>query len=389
VPGGQAIGTAADGKKIFVWGALPDEEVEVTVTRSKKSYAEGILSTVFRPSSHRIEPVDDCYLMTSPWQTMDYRYELEQKANLIHQAFEQQKISADDITPTKPTTSSLLPITDQQIYHYRNKMEYALYWDNTHSQISLAFHQRGSHIKSPIDRSSIERAEIFDEAQRMVAELNAQGQPARRYQSLVVRCDQAGKVSSALFENHQPHPTIANLSDKLLGRKFTYSPNGFFQINLPVYQMALAEIKHHILPDRPIVDMYCGVGSIGLAVADSGQSLTLVETNRAAFRELTNNCQQYPLARSVRSDAENALKYITHDINLIVDPPRAGLSSAVVERIVDVRPKRIIYLRCNPVTQARDIAFLLDSYRVVSQTAYNFFPRTPHVENLIVLEQSK
>jgi 23S rRNA (uracil1939-C5)-methyltransferase len=85
--------------------------------------------------------------------------------------------------------------------------------------------------------------------------------------------------------------------------------------------------------------------------------------------------------------SEKALDYITADATVIVDPPRAGLHTAVTERLLAVRPPRVVYLSCNPVTQARDVSLLLDAYKIAGQRGYNFFPRTPHIEHLIVLER--
>jgi 23S rRNA (uracil1939-C5)-methyltransferase len=88
----------------------------------------------------------------------------------------------------------------------------------------------------------------------------------------------------------------------------------------------------------------------------------------------------------VFAKSENALKYITNDIKtVILDPPRAGLDETVIDRLNHIKPAKIIYLSCNPVTQARDIAKLLSNYQIAHIETYNFFPRTPHIENLVVL----
>jgi 23S rRNA (uracil1939-C5)-methyltransferase len=406
VPGGQALGVLEDGKKVFVWGGLPGELVEVDVTKSKKSYAEAVTRTVLEASPHRVPARDDCYLSTSPWQVMDYDYELEQKALLINEAFKQQGVSqlavvdpeviaqnGEHLATSPVTTGARSVPREQQLetagqeYFYRNKMEYSLWWSNEKNQIELAFHKRGSHQKAPFQTSSIERPEILAEARRIVDELNAQQAEARTYQSLMIRCNQAGEVSGGLFVNGQPHPRMKPLTDTILGRAYSYLPNGFFQINLPVYELALTEIKKHLSPNRPIVDMYAGVGTIGLSVADDGQPVTLVETNPDAFSELENNCRGLTYVKPIQADAKNALKYITYDINLIVDPPRAGLDEAVTARILTALPEKVIYLSCNPITQARDIAKLLPKYRLTNCQGYNFFPRTPHIENLVVLER--
>ena len=94
-------------------------------------------------------------------------------------------------------------------------MEYSLYWSHDDNKIHLAFHERGTHRKTSIAHSSIERPEIFAEAQRIVEELNAKHAEARTYQSLLIRCNQQGSVSAALFENGKSHPKMELLNDQL------------------------------------------------------------------------------------------------------------------------------------------------------------------------------
>ena len=338
---------------------------------------------------------------------MDYEYELELKSALVVELFREHHI---DI-PTPPI------LTDHHDYHYRNKMEYSLYWDHDTEHISLAFHQRGSHRKIPITHSSIERPEIFTAASAIVDDLNARGEEARKYQSLLLRCNGVGEVSGGLYENGQPHPVFRNLTDTILGHRYFYSPNGFFQINLPVYELALNEIKRHITTDK-ILDLYAGVGTIGLSVA-LGHHLTLVECDKFAFGEMVKNINSSTRSHhedSVMHDSqsinsvnpktiseqkrvqsnnivaildksENVTDYIEPDQTVILDPPRAGCDKRLIDKLNEVRPTKIIYLSCNPATQARDIEALLLKYRLDSITTFNFFPRTPHIENLAILSR--
>ena len=153
VPGGQGIGSDENGKKGFFWNVLPSEIVtSYTITKNKSHYFEAIAETIENPSAHRITPKDPCFLSTSPWQIMNYDYELAQKKELLVEQFKQAGIG---LSASKPV------ITDHHDFHYRNKMEYALYWDVEKEKILLAFHQRDSHRKIPISSSSIERPEIF------------------------------------------------------------------------------------------------------------------------------------------------------------------------------------------------------------------------------------
>lgn len=374
VPGGQALATLADGKKAFIWSAMPGETVEFELTKNKKAYCEGVaIRIIANPSEHRVTPKDDCYLSTSPWQIMDFSYELQQKSELTRECFRQNHLNLD-VLPT---------ITDGKDYFYRNKMEYSLYWDHDTAKIHLAFHKRGSHGKQPIAQSSIEHPEIFARASQIVDQLNAKHAEARTYQSLLLRCNQQGKVSGDLFVNGQPHPIMANLSDELLGQNYTYSPNGFFQINLPVYELALQAIAKEIHTEK-VLDLYAGVGSIGLSVARD-KDLTLVEVNGAAYQEMQNNAQNLPNTTCILDKSENVASYITPNCTVILDPPRAGCEASLIHAINEVKPEKLIYLSCNPVTQARDLAMLAETYQIAPLQPFNFFPHTPHIENLAIL----
>ena len=429
VPGGQALGTFSDGpeagKKIFFWGALPGETVTAfTPTKIKSHYVEAVAESVAAPAPQRVAPRDDCYLSTSPWQIIDFTAELAAKRDLVRECFRQHQVDLPD---------TLAVATDGRDYFYRNKMEYSLYFDHDSQQILPAFHRRGSHQKVPVHQSSLERPEIWERAQTIFAELNARGEEARTYQSLMLRANQAGQVAGGLFVNHQPHPEFPQLSDTLLGRTYTYSPNGFFQINLPVYEMALRAMQKYVTTPK-VLDLFSGVGTIGLSIARDAM-LTLVECDKAAFTELEKNvatalgqaeamsaqakgaalgqaevaaprqaeaiksrktelatsgqakAATSPRLRAVLAKSETVLDYIQPDTTVILDPPRAGCAPELVARLAEVAPPQIIYLSCNPATQARDVAGLLASghFTLLAAQAFNFFPHTPHIENLVVL----
>lgn len=409
IPGGQALGTLEDGRKIFFWNALPGEDVsEYEIVKKKSRYYEAIATKIENPSKFRVESKDTCFLSTSPWQIIDWDYENQLKTELVVEIFREHQI---DIT--RPHI-----FTDNNPYYYRNKMEYALYWNNEKRLIELAFHLRGSHRKIPINTSSIERPEIFAAAQRIVNDLNSRHEEARKYQSILLRCNQNGEVSGGLYENHKPHPVFKNLTDDILGQTYSYSPNGFFQINLPVYELALKEIKKHISTDN-VLDLYAGVGTIGLSVARDRQ-LTLVEVDKSAYKELERNCftgqgdttseehnhrrgdygateprnggregafrrSDVALPKPVLAKSEDVLDFINLNQTVILDPPRAGCDKKLIDKLLEVQPQTIIYLSCNPATQARDVKILSDKYQIKEIKTFNFFPRTPHIENLVIL----
>ncbi len=133
--------------------------------------------------------------------------------------------------------------------------------------------------------------------------------------------------------------------------------------------------------------MYSGVGSIGLSVVGDKQNLTMIETSEESTKQAKLNIGDRNNCEVVTATAESVLEYLQGDEVVILDPPRAGLHKNVTSQLLDKKPPQIIYLSCNPSTQARDIKLLTDGgYKIKSAKGYNFFPRTPHIESLIILD---
>lgn len=415
VGGGQTIGTMSDGRKVFVWGGLPGESVEVQLTKKKSSYAEGVVTQVNTPSSERIEPRDPTsYLSTSPWQIMTFDAEQRYKADLIADAYRLHRV-----TLPKPVEI----YSDGREFHYRNKVEFSWYGEDSSGEetLHLAFFRRGSKGKIAIDDSALLPPEVMQLARSIRDQLQGLGVTARQLKTLLIRCDQAGRCvwqlyikdtpcdfaeqliqatlpaegGEVIYSNPKSPASVITerlastgttvLSDTIFGVLFRYATEGFFQINLPVYEQALTDMKQWVPTGAPTVDLYSGVGSIGLTIGDD--DVTLIEINEHAVREMKRNINELGLtATPVLAASEQALDYITHDKTIIVDPPRAGLHDEVVQRLLHEAPARIIYLSCNPTTQARDVAKLMERYDISAHRGYNFFPRTPHIEHLVVLD---
>ena len=405
VHGGQGLGKAADGRKIFVWNALPGETVTAQIIKKKRSYAEAIAIEIANPSADRVAPREANYLATSPWQILDFTAENAAKKQITLDVMAHEKV-------TLPTVSDV--VTDGVEWQYRNKMEYSFWGDD--EGLHLALHQRGSHGKQIVEGSALALPEIDDAAQTLCAQLTKLGTRAGDLKTAVLRADRQGNVVMALFvklltfkplelpkgvqglrvwySNPKSPASVTTellqevgdvtLTDTLLDKPFTYDVDSFFQVNLPVFEKALARIKEHAADTPALTDMYAGVGSIGLSVA--GKKVTLVELDLATAAMAGVNAVASSLETEViETSAEQSLEYITADQPVIVDPPRAGLHPKVVEKLLSEKPPKIIYLSCNPATQARDLALLQEAYTIDFFEIYNFFPKTPHIESLAVL----
>lgn len=420
VGGGQTIGTLSDGRKLFAWGGLPGERVIVQPTKVKTNYVEGSVSKVITPSPERIGPRDpDSYLSTSPWQIMTFQAEQHYKAKLIKEAFELHDISL---------TGNTEVYSNGREFHYRNKVEFSWYGEDSSGKdmLHLAFFRRGSKGKIIVNDSALLPTEIIQLAQAIRDELQNIGVSARQLKTLIIRCDAkkncvwqlyvkdqpssfADKIINAelpaqggevIYSNPKSPASVITkrlastgnivLTDNILGIPFRYATESFFQVNIPVYKQALKDMKQWVSTESgeipKTLDLYSGVGSIGLTIG--GPNITLVEINEHAVREMKQNIKKLAIkAIPVLAASEDAVNYITSDKIIIVDPPRAGLHKNVIQRLLETTPSRIIYLSCNPTTQARDIMLLANKYRIRTHQGYNFFPRTPHIEHLVVLDK--
>lgn len=406
VHGGQGLGTLPDGRKVFVWGALPGETVEVRIIKAKHSYAEAIAERIIERSPLRVEPRETNYLATSPWQIIPLNAENDYKKRIVEELFMQTHVTLPTFTMT----------TAGDEWHYRNKMEYSFWGDD--EGLHLALHNRGSHHKTIVEGSELALPAIDKAAQAIVFELNQRDVRAGDLKTIIVRCSQNGDAVASLFVKPETFiglqlpagvqglrvyhsnpkspasvPTKllyeqgdAELHDTLLGHTFTYDSDSFFQVNVPVFEKALARIREHTQEQGTLVDMYAGVGSIGLSVASKRVALIELDPATAAMARINAAAAEDVDATVIETSSEKALDAIVPDAPVIFDPPRAGLHDKVVARTLEVKPPQIIYLSCNPATQARDLAALQPAYDITYFEAFNFFPHTPHIETLAVLQ---
>ncbi len=402
VHGGQGLGKLPDGRKVFVWNALPNETVSVRLTKKRRDYAEGVAEDIIEPSIDRIKPVDESYLSTSPWQVMNFAAENKYKSEILKETFQREGLDLPEFDF----------VTAGEEFHYRNKMEYSFWADDL--GLSLALFNRGSHGKRTIKGSSIARPEIDAAASKILDVLNKAKIRGSQLKTVMLRVNKTGQVAAAIFVKDQAFPKLdftdccqgvvvyysnpkspasiitselysqgqTQLTDQILDVNLSYRVTSFFQVNLPIFEKALQKIKNNLaVPKDKIIDMYSGVGTIGLAV--NAQVLVEVDPQNIAMAKQNAAGQ----ARVIEASTEQALEHITSDSTLIFDPPRAGLHAKVVEKLLDTLPPKIIYLSCNPSTQARDVSLLSKKYKIKTFEGYNFFPRTPHIESLAILER--
>ena len=410
--GGQGLGHA-EGRTIFAWNALPGETIDLVPWRRRKGIIEGLACKIIKSSPDRCEPQEDHYLSCSPWQILSWRLEQEWKVRIAQETF--QKIGK--LGPEQLGDEPLaIEGTEAQAYGYRNKMEFSA------AGSSLAFFKRGSHALTPIERCDLANKVINDEAAKLMAWFGGKKIAAPTIKSLIIRGDANTGVIAAIFlrerlklssepalnqalrgvkvyySNPQSpastpdHELLALGTDYLdvpvAGHVVRHGMLNFFQVNVPLFERTLSDIATWVQPDQALLDLYGGVGTVGVCVGGRASGVTVVDSDSGAIEYAKHNLQIGGVTgQALATTAENALSYIRGTDTIVIDPPRAGLHASIVARLLAVTPPRIIYLSCNISTQARDLALLAPKYRVRFARLYNYFPRTPHIESLLVLDR--
>lgn len=411
---GLGRGFLDSGEEVHVLGAFPGETVVVHVFGKQMKALQGVVKEVVIPSEFRIEPKEAHAIHTSPWQALDYTQENVYKRDIVKGMWKEiVGVDLDDLDI----------VYTNQSYGYRNSVEFNVIGEA--GNISLALLKRGRKELFSVTGSALAGDAVNTAAQKVIGELNSHKVPAESIKQLVVRSNRLGECLIGLYVTNknfmQQFPQLTFLTDSvkgakvyysrpevnrnettelllsqgtatiqeyILGKLLTFGLTDFFQLNVPVFEKAVKRIKEYV-EGESIVDFYSGVGAIGIGVSDVIKDGILVESSEAATAQAQKNSEANNLTniRAFAGTAEELREYITHDKVVTVDPPRSGLEPQVVQRILAEKPKRLIYLSCKPYTQAQDIKEMLSDYSVVFMESYNFFPRTPHIENLCILER--
>jgi len=419
VPEGKSLSHLEDGKVVFIWGGLPGELVEIDITKDKKHFAEAVITEIIERSPDRVEPAESHYLICSPWQVLAYSKQIELKEQLLSEAYLEMAGTAVKIDKFYESAEK---------FGYRTKMEYSFTADEDHN-IALAFHKRGANnAYEVIEGCKLGSARVNAAAARIAQVLNTlPGVGVNGLKSLTVRESKAsGQIIATLlykFKEYNIHFTLADLGglvdglvigystikspisvltelryqegidtleEGVLGLKLRYPYDGFFQNNIPAFEKALKEIIDATPNCDKLVELYSGVGTIGLALAGKAKEVNGLEIFESAveYAEINkklNNIENYTAV--ALPDYKITAETLSKADVLVLDPPRSGLHPKTTAKILEALPETIIYLSCNPVTQARDYSLLKENYKLARLVGFDFYPNTLHMESLIVLDK--
>jgi len=365
--GGHGVGRVGNFV-VFIPFAAPDDELEVEIVELKKKFARGRILKILKPSPLRDVPLCGYYENCGGccYQHLNYEQQLKIKKKQVQDAFLKiGKIAAPPV---------LDPIASPQAYHYRGKAQ--LHTANEDSGWELGFLDvSGGKI---VD---VERCEIMEET------INSKIRELRKSAKLL------STESNLTIWSELPGATPANnnqIKRMVKGQEFFVPPGGFFQANLYLTDRLVDEVCRLVMSDKvnTIVDAYCGSGLFSIFLSAYAQNVVGIETGDQAVKFARMNAERQGVRNTkficgeVGSILPQEFASRAANIDLLVlDPPRSGCDSSVLKVISTLRPQKVIYISCNPATQARDIKYLREcGYDLLSLLPLDMFPQTEHIE---------
>jgi 23S rRNA (uracil1939-C5)-methyltransferase len=403
-------------KEILAIGAYPKEIVKGKVIKKRKGKRWIVPEEVLTVSPQRVEPIEDHYLSCSPWQTINYNYQIELKKEMLEKAFKEY---AQEALPIQKFHSA------QETNGYRTKMEYSFWNDNG---LHLAFHKRGSpFVNVPLPAGCILGSKKLNDVGLAICKaVEEAGIEKRNLKTLTLResksngdiiglllvtiesvdipfslkdipglagiviaysspLSPASRIDTLLYQEGQDY-----LDETISGLTIRYPLDGFFQNNLELFDKALEDIRDVVKSCTTLVELYSGVGTIGLALHTQAKEIRGVEIVPSSVTYARENARRNGIknytVQELPAEKIDANVLLDADV-VILDPPRSGLHQDVVKSILSAGTKKIVYLSCNPSTQARDYSLLKDYYSPTLLHGYDFYPNTMHMESLLVLDK--
>lgn len=376
-----------DGKVVFVPNTLKGDIVLIEIDKNNKSFMEGkIVKYIKKVTRHSSCPYSDvcggCHLLD-----MDYSEQLIWKKEKIEELFRKNLHVDIDIKDV---------ITDSK-YYYRNKIQLHV------EDHKLGFYKEGTHDLVEIDKCIITKESINDVIEKLKEVVkNNQIEEILIRSNNGILLDIKGKVSKeelltafndceVIYLNDVLIKGEGTISENILGKKFRISPKSFFQVNSKVCSMIFIKIRKY-LEDKhyhTALDLYCGTGVMGILISDLVDEVVGIEVVSDAIKDANNNKKLNNInnIKFICDKVENRIDKFKNIDLVIVDPPRKGLDNKSRKSILEMRPRDIIYISCNPTTLIRDLKELMDIYDINDVFIADMFPNTYHVETVCVLER--
>jgi 23S rRNA (uracil1939-C5)-methyltransferase len=443
---GKAVGRDAEGMVIFVENAAPGDIVDVRIHKEKSGYSEGTALHVHKYSEDRIQPFCEHFNLCGGcrWQHITYEAQLHHKQVLIENAFKHlAKVPVGEWQPILGCVENTF-YRNKMEYTFSNKRW--LYHEEmlagkSNLEDVLGFHRPGAFDKILNINKCWLQSEPSNDIRNKIKEIainmgmsfydmKVQKGLMRHVMIRVTTLGEIMVIVSFHFEDEKIKPFLEAVMDSFpnittliycinpkfndyvldlpmithsgkgyieedLGKvRFKIGPKSFFQTNTKQAERLFDTVVDFADFDgtENVYDLYTGIGSIALYVASKAKHVVGIEEVAPAIEDAKENAARNNLTNTTfyAGDVKNILtdefaqKHGKPDI-LITDPPRAGMHPSVVEMLLKLSAPKLIYVSCNPATQARDLALMSEKYDVVKVRPVDMFPHTYHVENVALL----
>ena len=374
--GGDGVGRV-DNFVVFVPFAAPGDELEIEIIQRKKKFARGKILRIVNPSDKRVDPLCVYYGNCGGccYQHINYKTQIAIKKNQVTDAFE--KIGGIAAPPVRDV------IPSPRFYHYRGKAK-------LHAGEVAAGKTLGFMDISGAQVVDIERCEIVDETiNKKIAGLRAD---KHLLSGMTGECSIWSGASPVANENEL---IIREVQEKT----FFVPREGFFQANLYLTEKLVEEVCRLSAATEieTLIDAYCGSGLFSVFLSPYAKNIFGIEYDQASVACARMNAAENG-AENVNFYAGDVEDILSRNFSprknrpdvALLDPPRIGCSAPVLQALVRLLPRRIIYISCNPATQARDVKYLNgQGYKLISLLPLDMFPQTQHIEVIGVLEAAR
>ncbi len=445
---GKAVGKAQDGQVVFVDGVVPGDIVDVLLLRKKKGTWQGIPDRFHQYSADRVDAVcqhfDDCG--GCKWQHLSYDAQLRHKQTLVSDAMQRiAKLKQVNLAPIIGA-DPIYRYRNKMEYSFSNqrwKTRAEIDYDQVlNQQGALGLHppgffnkvvdiqecwlqdQRADQIRNFIRHHALEnKLPFFDPInhQGFLRNVIIRNTTLGHWmvvlsvaQPLIVQIEQLMEELKARFpwitslnyvinqkkndtlydQKIENHHGLDHILEKIGHLTFKIRPKSFFQTNSVQAERlyCLARDFAALTGEETVLDLYTGTGTIALFLAAQCREVIGIEEVEDAIKDAVENaeCNGIKNATFYTDDVKHLLNSPVLDQHrrpdiVITDPPRVGMHEQVLSKLLQLRPAKIIYISCNPATQARDLSFLKQEYLVERMQPVDMFPHTNHIENVALL----
>lgn len=352
---GEGI-TRVDNKVVFVKYALPGEEVDIDIIKNKKNYSIGLLKEVIIPSKERICNKCPYYYICGGCNLAHTTYDNEL-------SFKKSKVK-NILSKYAGISIDLDIVSSNKRYNYRNKI--TLHKQNN----KIGYMKEKTNLIIPIDKCLIANDLINNEIKTIKS----------NNEQIVLRTN--GK--EVIFDNNSS--LIMDVNEY----KFKIDINSFFQVNTYILEEIFKYMEHIIDNSNLILDLYSGVGTLSLMASKKANKVVGIEVNKYSYLNALENIKLNKISNVefIHGKVEDNIKNIKEKVDLIItDPPRSGMDKKTINVIKELKPEKIVYMSCEPITLARDLNSLKELYELKSIKLFDMFPCTYHVESVCLLER--